>query len=281
MITVNGTEIYYELTGESETPVVVLVHGSWGDHHNWDAVSAALARSFHVLRYDRRGHSKSARPPNQGSLHEDAMDLAALIEALGLAPAHIVGNSFGASVTLRLATERPEVFRSLTAHEPPLFGLLATDPSAQASLAVLRERIAAVVERLRAGDSAAGARQFVETVAFGPGTWDTLPDAMRQTFINNAPTFLDEGQDPEWSTLDLAALGRFPHPTLLTRGDQSPPLFPAVVAHLARAVPHATQHLFAGAGHVPHVTSPADYVEVVSGFISTVSAEQERTARVT
>ena len=39
---------------------VVLVHGSWGDHHNWDAVAPMLARSFRVLTYDRRGHSPGA-----------------------------------------------------------------------------------------------------------------------------------------------------------------------------------------------------------------------------
>ncbi|HET7372683.1 MAG TPA: alpha/beta hydrolase, partial [Gemmatimonadaceae bacterium] len=105
-ITVNGTRLYYEIEGTSDMPVV-LVHGSWGSHHNWDAVAPALSRSFRLLTYDRRGHSQSARPTSQGSLLEDAMDLAALLEALEMVPAHIVGNSGGAAVALRLATERP------------------------------------------------------------------------------------------------------------------------------------------------------------------------------
>jgi len=58
-----------------------------------------LAESFRVLVYDRRGHSESQRLPGQGSVREDVADLAALIKHLGLAPAWVAGNSFGASIT--------------------------------------------------------------------------------------------------------------------------------------------------------------------------------------
>src|SRR3954453_7212150 len=120
---VNGVELYYELHGSAEP--LVLVHGSWGDHHNWDPVVPALAESFRVLAYDRRGHSARERPPGQGSVFEDADDLAGLIDELGLAPAHVAGNSAGAAIVLRAAARRPDHFRSLIAHEPPLFPLLA------------------------------------------------------------------------------------------------------------------------------------------------------------
>ncbi len=132
--TVNGVQLYWELTGELGD-LLVLVHGSWGDHHNWDAVVPGLSRSFRVLTYDRRGHSHSERPAGHGSVREDVADLAALIEHLQLGPAHIAGNSFGGSIVLRLAGERPDLFRSLIVHEPPLFGLLADHTDGQAVLA--------------------------------------------------------------------------------------------------------------------------------------------------
>ena len=62
-------------------------------------------------------------------------------------------------------------------------------------------------------------------------------------------------------------------PALLSRGDRSAPFFPAVVAQIARAMPQAAQHLFAGAGHVPHLEQPDAYVEVVRRFIGRVQAE--------
>jgi hypothetical protein len=67
----------------------------------------------------------------------------------------------------------------------------------------VRERAKAVVEVLNAGDNAEGARLFVETLAFGPDTWNQLPDRLRETFVFNAPTWLDETRDPESLTLDL------------------------------------------------------------------------------
>lgn len=268
IVTANGTQLYYEITGSSDIPIV-LVHGSWGDHHNWDMVVPALARSFRVLTYDRRGHSQSARTPGEGTQHEDAMDLAALLEALDFAPAHIVGNSFGAAITLRLACERPDLYRSLSAHEPPLFALLEGNSMLQAPLIAMEQRVGAVIDVLRTGDEVGGARLFVETIAFGPNSWEGLPEATRQTFVTNAWTWLEELQDPEWSNLDLRRLRRFTGPALLSRGDQSPPFFPAVVAQVARALPQATQHLFAGGGHVPHLEQPAVYVDVLTQFILT------------
>ncbi len=116
--TVNGVRLRYDLTGTGEVPVV-LVHGSWVSHHNWDLAVPALAESFRVLTYDRRGHSESERPTGQGSVREDVADLAALIEHVGLAPAFVVGNSFGASIALRLAGEHPDLLRGLVAQEPP------------------------------------------------------------------------------------------------------------------------------------------------------------------
>lgn len=263
---VNGIELYWERDGDSGDPVV-LVHGSWGDHHNWASVVPALSRSFRVLTYDRRGHSGSERPEGQGSVSEDVADLAALVEQFGHFPAHIIGNSFGAAIVLRLAGERPELFRSLIVHEPPLFGLLKDEPDAQSALAAVQDRMSAVIEILTAGDFTGGARQFVETIAFGPGAWPALPQETRDIFVFNAPTWLDETRDPEALEIDLSRLRAFSAPVLLTAGGQSPPFFPLVVGRIAEALAQAERHTFAEAGHVPHLSHPEEHVRVAMDFI--------------
>jgi pimeloyl-ACP methyl ester carboxylesterase len=263
---VNGTGLFYEVSGAGEVPLV-LVHGSWGSHHNWDRVVPGLAGSFRVLTYDRRGHSESERPPAQGSIREDVADLAALIEHLGLGPAWVAGNSFGASITLRLAAERPDLLRGIIAHEPPLFSLLAHDSSVTPMLDEVGKRIGAVVERIASGDHAGAAEQFVETVALGPGAWAQLSPDLQQTFITNAPTFLDEARDPEQLTFDLAWIRTFPRPSLLTKGAHSPPPFAPVVARIAGVLPDASVVTFPGAGHIPHTTHPEAYVEALMAFI--------------
>lgn len=267
MAKVNGVRLFYELNGAGEVPLV-LVHGSWDSHNDWDLVVPRLAGSFRVLTYDRRGHSKSERPTGQGSVHEDVADLAALIEHLGLAPAWVVGNSFGASISLRLAGERPELFRGLIGHEPPLFSLLAGDPALAPMLGEVNQRIGAVVERIAAGDHAGAAEQFVETVALGPGTWTQMPREFQQTLIENAPTFLDEANDPEQLGFEIEWIRGFSKPALLTLGDKSPPTFAPVVAKLAGALPRVDVVTFAGAGHIPHATHPDAYVESIGAFTS-------------
>jgi pimeloyl-ACP methyl ester carboxylesterase len=97
----------------------------------------------------------------------DAADLAALLDYLGLAPAHILGNSFGGSIVLHLAAERPDLFRSLLVHEPPLFGVL-DDPASRRMLHIFQERVRVVIELLETGQMESGARQFMETIAVCP-----------------------------------------------------------------------------------------------------------------
>jgi pimeloyl-ACP methyl ester carboxylesterase len=260
--TINRVRIFWEQRG-TQGPPLVLVHGSWGDHHNWDAVVPRLARTFRVFTYDRRGHSESERLSTQGRIEEDVEDLAEFITVNGLAPAHVAGNSFGAAVTLKCAAAHPHLFASATGHEPPLIGMLGTHPA----LPVVRERIRAVLESLNSGDLESGARQFVENVALGPGMWEKLPPEIRQTYVFNAPTWLDEMKEPESvMAVDLGRLARFTQPLLITRGDQSPPFFHVILEKIAAAVPQVQQHTFRGAGHVPHVTHPDDYVAVVTEF---------------
>jgi pimeloyl-ACP methyl ester carboxylesterase len=237
---VNSVQLFYELNGSGDVPLV-LVHGSWDSHDAWNLVVPRLADSFRVLTYDRRGHSQSERPTGPGSVREDVADLAALIE-------------------------HPELFRGLIGHEPPLFSLLGDDPTLAPLLEEVNQRIGAVVERITSGDHAGAAEQFVETVALGPGTWSQLPPDVQQTHIENAPTFLDEANDPELLGFDLDWIRGFFRPALLTLGDQSPPPFASVVGKLAEALPSVEVLTLPGAGHIPHATDPDAYVEAIIAF---------------
>jgi pimeloyl-ACP methyl ester carboxylesterase len=271
---VNGLRIAYADSGGAGTPLV-LVHGSWGSHHNWDPVVPGLAKHFRVVSYDRRGHSDSDRTSGQGHFSEDVADLAALIEQLGIAPAWVVGNSSGAAMTVKLAAARPEVLRGIVVHEPPLFGLLdAGSPAAHAVDAIEMGPLAEVGQRIAAGDHAGAAEQFVEQVALGPDSWAHLPGAMRAMMITNAPTYLDELHDTEWKFVDESRLARYDGPALLTSGDKSPPVFQPIERQLAQLLPQAKRTTYAGAGHIPHVTHPAEYVAQVVGFIESFEANR-------
>lgn len=266
--TINNINLYWEMNGSTGEPLV-LVHGSWGDHHNWDGVVNELSKTFRVVTYDRRGHSLSERTNEQGSIEQDVDDLIALLEFLNITPAHIAGNSGGAAIALKTAARKPQVFRTLVAHEPPLFGLLNDNPQAQSLLSTVNDRIEAVVDLLQKGENDKAAQLFVETIAFGPGAWQHLPSAVKQTFIYNAPTFLDETKDDKSLQINTTMLSYFDKPALLTNGTQSPPFFAMVLKELMKVLPHAKRITFEDAGHVPHLTHPEQYIKVVKEFCLT------------
>jgi pimeloyl-ACP methyl ester carboxylesterase len=260
---INGVRIAFQDTGTGEP--VVLVHGSWGSHRNWDPVVPGLSARHRVVSYDRRGHSESEGTLGQGTFAEDVADLAMLIEALDAAPAWVIGNSVGAVITLQLAAARPDVLRGVIVHEPPLRGQFS-EGGADGPLRM-------VLDLIREGDDAGAAARFVEDVALGPGAWAQLPEQMRATMAANAQTYLDEELAPDSRTVDEAALARYEGPVLVTSGTQSPPAFQPVIQHLARLLPQAQRIDYAGAGHLPHVTHPEEFVTTVVGFIAGTSLQ--------
>ena len=87
---------------------------------------------------------------------------------------------------------------------------------------------------------------------------------MRAIFVHNAPTFLDELQDPKQLRIDEDALSQLELSVRLTQGSESPPTFPAVIDRLIELIPHASRETIDGAGHAPQLTHPERYVEVVT-----------------
>jgi pimeloyl-ACP methyl ester carboxylesterase len=263
-IRVNDVELYYEEHGAGDP--LVMVHGSWVDHHSWDAVVPHLAESFRVITYDRRGHSRSERPSGPVMRRHNEDDLAALIEALEAASAYIAASSYGMSTALGLAARRPDLVRGVIGHEPLLLAVARDNPGAAPALSETEAKLRRVIERIETGDAEGGTRHFMEQVALGPGGWELLPEAMRATAVANAPAFVAEQQDPDWAELDLSALSRAAVPTQLTQGDQSPNWFSAIVAEIARSVEHVEVSTIAGAGHAPNRTHVREYVAAVRDF---------------
>jgi pimeloyl-ACP methyl ester carboxylesterase len=261
---VDGVRLAYETSGTGEISLV-MVHGGFESHQNWDWVAPHLAKSFRVVTYDRRGHGESERPSGQGSIHEHVADLAALIEHLELAPAWVAGQSYGGNIVLRLADERPDLLQGITVHEPPLLSVLADDPATAPMIEGFAQLNAAVTERIESGDHVGAAEQFVEE-GLGEGLWTQFPPEFRQMLIDEAPTFLDEN-NPDGLALDLESIREFNRPALLTLGDQTAPMFPPVITKLAEVLPSAEIREFTGAGHVVQVEQPEAYAEAITAFV--------------
>ena len=170
---INDVRLAYQTSGEGRP--VVLVHGGWSDHKAWDQLAPLLARQHKVITYDRRGYSASERRPGPRRIRaDDVEDLAGLIPRVADGPADLVSTSLGAAIALRLAVLHPELARSVSAHEPPLLSLLdGASPAVRADRDAVTAAVGSALDLIGQGRHEDGARLFMETVAFGPGSWQT------------------------------------------------------------------------------------------------------------
>lgn len=108
-----GTRLQALVGGPPDGPPLVLLHGLGGSRSNWAFLAPELARTRRVLLVDLPGHGRSTALPAAPGLGPYADRVAKLIEDEHLAPADVVGHSFGGLVGIRLAVRQPELVRSL------------------------------------------------------------------------------------------------------------------------------------------------------------------------
>ena len=103
--------------GEGKPPLL-LIHGGRDHARNWDWVARALRDEYHVIAPDLRGHGDSAwSVGGQYTLPEYVLDIAQLIDVLGLAPLRILSHSMGGAVSLFYTGVFPKAVHKLVAIE--------------------------------------------------------------------------------------------------------------------------------------------------------------------
>jgi pimeloyl-ACP methyl ester carboxylesterase len=196
-------------------------------------------------------------------LHAD--DLAALLLQLDLAPAHVVGSSYGAYTALVLALEHPELVRSVVLGEPPVMPLLNRTPEGDA---LRRDYFAKVLDPARAafarGDSVAGVRVFLSGEGLAPSAHaKTLAHAfeLRREMLASRERYMPP--------LACRALGALHTGVLLVSGDRSGPVFHTITSELARCLQNDSIATIPNAGHAMHAANPAYYNQVVLRWVAT------------
>ncbi|MGA8320517.1 MAG: alpha/beta hydrolase [Xanthobacteraceae bacterium] len=107
--------LYYEEAGAG-TPVV-FVHEFAGDYRTWEPQMRCFARSHRCVTYSQRGYPPSDIPSDAASYGQDIArgDVIAVMDALGIEKAHVVGHSMGAYTSLHVGMRHPERCISVTA----------------------------------------------------------------------------------------------------------------------------------------------------------------------
>jgi 3-oxoadipate enol-lactonase/4-carboxymuconolactone decarboxylase len=129
--------LYWRADGDEGKPPLLLLNSLGTDHAMWDAVMPLLMRDFRVLRMDTRGHGASDAPKGDYTLSMLAQDALAVLDAAGVARAHVCGLSMGGMTALALAIEHPERVEKI----------IGANTSAQMSPDLMRERAALVRQK--------------------------------------------------------------------------------------------------------------------------------------
>lgn len=256
-------------------PALLLLHGFTGSARSWDAVAAAFAARSRVLAPDLIGHGQSDAPSDarRYAIGLAARDLAALLDALGVARASVLGYSLGGRLALRFALDHPERVAALVLVSTSA-GIV--DPEERARRGASDGELAAFIER-------EGVARFVERWEREPvlASLRALPpaarDALRATRLGQRAHGLANSLrgmgaaagEPLWDRLAEVRA-----PTLVVTGalDER---YAAIGARLAAGIRGGRQAVVPEAGHAPQLERPDAFAGLVRDFLADAARRQE------
>jgi 3-oxoadipate enol-lactonase len=204
----NAPTLHYQVEGNG--PAVMLIHGVGADGSSWDPIARDLGSGFQVLRLDLRGHGQSGHIEGDCTLDAFVRDAIDVLDACGVACAHIVGFSLGGMIAQALGLEHPDRVNKLVL-------LSAVAGRTQEERARVRERLEILRTRgIGAITGAAKDRWF--TAEFIERHPEVVDRRMAQLRRNHAPSY--SAAYTVFSTSDLGdRLHAIRKPTLVATGE--------------------------------------------------------------
>jgi non-heme chloroperoxidase len=229
-----------------------------------------FSKKYSTISYSRRFAYPNKWIGNvvtDNTIEENARDLAELVRKLDLAPAHLVGASYGAFITLYCASRNPELAKTMVLNEPPIFPFLAG--SSLKDDVELLKRYRTHVQRptedaFKRGEFGRAAQVFIDRIMDIENFFEQLPEKDKQLLMDNAKSLegeLEFAQPSSFSVEDVKKITTIP--TLLVKGELSPKFFHRISDILSDNMPNNTEQIV-----IPNVSH--DNVKFTNIFSSKV-----------
>ena len=262
-VNVNGVDLEYEVTGAGEP--VLLISPVLADGFVPLLAEPALADRYQLIRYHKRGWVGSTHTPPPVSIADHAADAAALLDHLGLRPAHVAGHSSGAAVAAQLALDHPQYVHTLVLLEPSLISV--------PSLGAFFTQVEPAFEAYASGDHADALAIFMSAVT--GLEWEraravleeTVPGAVEQA-IRDVDTFfgVELPSLSDW-TFGAEQAARLDRPVLSVVGSETQPVWVEVAEFLRSALPQVDECTIDGAGHLLQIQRPEPVARGMAEFL--------------
>ncbi len=253
----DGVRIHYEIEGRDDGPPLLFSNSLGTNLHMWDEQAKhAVGLGFRVIRYDQRGHGKSAAPEGDYTLKRLADDVVDLLDALDIEKAAFCGLSMGAMTGMHLGKRHPTRFSRLAlcntaAYMPP------------------REnwdlRIKTVNE--------AGLEAIVDRILglwFTPEFSERAPtevDRIRTMFLANESGGYNGCCAAVRDMDERSQLGTIEAPALVVIGAHDPSTTPEAGRYIVQHIPGAQKAVLDSA-HLSNIERLEDFNRIVLGFLA-------------
>jgi pimeloyl-ACP methyl ester carboxylesterase len=259
----NGIKTNYLEAGKGDP--VVLIHGSGPgvtSYANWRLVLPALAENFRVVAPDMVGFGFSERPANvEYGVQTWADQVVGLMDTLELPKAHLVGNSFGGAIALRIATQHPDRVGKLV-----LMGSMGVPFPITEGLERVWGYEPSFENMRKVLDVFAYSREIVNDELAEVRYRGSIQPGFQESFAAMFPAPRQRWVEAMCTPED--DIRRLPHRTLIVHGREDQVIPVQTSLRLMELIDNADLNVFSRCGHWSMIERTADFNRNVSEFFS-------------
>jgi pimeloyl-ACP methyl ester carboxylesterase len=255
-IEIDGRQLHYVDQGEGKQQTIIFIHGGLDDYRCWQFQVDSFSRKYRTISYSRRfayPNKWIGNVAQDNTIEDNAKDLAQLIRKLDVAPAHLVGASYGAYIALYCASKNPELAKTLVLNEPPIMQFLARS-SIKEDVELLQRFITRVQrpnqDASKRGDFRKATQVAIDGIMDMKNYFDKLPEEGKQFLIDNARSLeseLESSMSTSYTIEDVKQITTIP--MLLVKGELSPKYFLRIVDILSDNISNSEQIVIPNVSH--------------------------------